>query len=88
MAPFPTVLVHFNPFPPGPTKTALFIILLCLTPDDLIRQGRTSGWETLPSLPSQMQKNAPRSLFHSHVLTHQSYFGTQVSQNYVDHSIK
>ena len=45
MAQFPPVLVHFNFFPPEPAKTALFIILLCLTPDDFTRQGRTSGWE-------------------------------------------
>ena len=35
----------FNHFPPRPAKTDLFVILLCLTPDDFNRQGRASGWE-------------------------------------------
>ena len=30
---------------PRPTKTVLFVILLCLTPDDFTRQRRASGWE-------------------------------------------
>ena len=47
----------FYPFSPRPAKTVHFVILLCLTPDNITRQGRASGWErvnwtysTCPSL--------------------------------------
>ena len=34
-----------NPFPPRAAKSGHFVILLCLTPDDLTRQRRAPGWE-------------------------------------------
>ena len=37
--------LFLNSFPPSVAKTALFVTLLCLTPDDFTPQGRTSGWE-------------------------------------------
>ena len=35
----------FKPSPPSPAKTAPFVILLWLTPDDFTHRGRASGWE-------------------------------------------
>ena len=37
--------VKVNLFSPRTAKTAPFVILLCLTPDNFTRQGRASGWE-------------------------------------------
>ena len=34
-----------NPFSPRPAKTVHFVILLCLTPDNITHWGRASGWE-------------------------------------------
>ena len=46
--------VYFNlilsSFPPRLAKTAPFVILLCLTPDDFTCQGRASGWERVKSI--------------------------------------
>ena len=38
--------LYLNPFSPRPAKNGHFVILHCdLTPDDITRQGRVSGWE-------------------------------------------
>ena len=37
--------VYNNLFPPRPGKTGPFVILLCLTPDNLTYQGKAAGWE-------------------------------------------
>ena len=35
----------FNHFPPRPAQTGPFVILPCLMPDNVTRQGNASGWE-------------------------------------------
>ena len=42
---FYIILYDINHFPPRPTKTCPFIILLCLLLDDFTRQGRASRWK-------------------------------------------
>ena len=62
-------LRSLNHFPPRPTQTIPFVILLWLNPNDFTRQGRASEWERVECKLKYEKVGVPADMTRSNVLT-------------------